>query len=169
MKTLKIFQLLTLLIINLIFISCNSILDSKDSKNDPETLSVKFTNSSSSKFTITDIQLMAMGKSGEAESSPSGEWSENILTDDKTIAPGEFELFDLEIPKLHWSQYRLGVIDENGNHIMLHEQEGYSNDSMMGSITYWGSDERSVNVTVVRNSSTGLISISGYGDWAGID
>lgn len=112
---------------------------------------------------------MAMGDAGEANPTPSGEWSANILANGDTIAPGEFVFFTLEIPNLHWSQYRLGVLDETGNHIMLHEQPGYPGDAMAGSITHWGSDERSVSVTVIRDQDSGLITVSGYSDWAGID
>ena len=148
------------------FLSCSSPTDSD--KHD--TLYVKFTNESTSAYTITNIQLQAMGKAGDSVATPSGVWSANILTDGKTIAPGAHEFFTLDIPNLHWSQYRLGVSDGSGGEIMLHEQEGYENEIIFNpSITHWGSDERTVSVTIVSNPSTGVIYISGYSDFAGID
>lgn len=110
-----------------------------------------------------------MGRADSENSTPIGEWSSNILPDGKTLAPGEYEFFTLDIPTLHFSQYRLGVTDENGNHVMLHEQQGYTSDQMLGQITHWGSDERSVDVTVARDPSSNLITVSGYSDWAGIE
>ena len=99
---------------------------------------------------------------------PAGEWSGNILPDDKTVSPGEHLFFTLNIPTGHQSQFRLGVKDENGNRIMLHTQSGYSDIQLAGTITHWGSDERSVDVTVLRDQESDLIIISGYSDWAGI-
>jgi hypothetical protein len=148
------------------FIACSSPTDS-DKHN---TLYVKFLNEPASDYTITTIQLQAMGKADDTGVTPSGIWSANILTDGKTIAPGAHEFFTLDIPNLHWSQYRLGVSDGNGGEIMLHEQEGYEDEILWTpSITHWGSDERSASVTIVSNPYTGVIYISGYSDFAGID
>ena len=52
---------------------------------------------------------------------------------------------------------------------MLHEQEAYSGSPMLGSITHWGSDKRSVDVMVVRDQSAGIIVLTAYSDWAGIE
>lgn len=133
----------------------------------PDTLYVKFNNAAASHFTITTIQLQAMGVAGET-AQPSGTWSENILTEGKKIAPGAHEFFTLPIPNLNWSEYRLGVDDGQGNEVMLHLQEGYA-PSWQLPITHWGSDERTVEVTVVRNQENGLIIVTGWSDFSGID
>lgn len=157
------------LLVTLFLFAGLSSCDLINSSNDDEVanLHVKFTNdSTSTPYTIINIQLQAMGVAGE-ESTPSGVWSENILTDGKTIAPGESEFFDLEIPNLHWSQYRLGVNDGQGNEILLWEQTNYTQGS--GSITHWGSDDRTVSVTLRYDAGSGKIVISGWSDFAGID
>ena len=138
-----------------------------DDKNDE--LYVKFENDSSSVYTITSIELMAMGKAGEETSSPSGVWSDNILKGGTTIAPGEYHFFTLEIPNLHYSQYRLGVDNGDGTEIMLHLQEGYTPELSPPTITHWGSDDRTVGVYVVYSEYSDQIVINGWSDWAGID
>lgn len=162
-----VFSIMSVLALGLLISSCDRL--SGADPTETKGLYVKFMNSTGSEFTVTDIQLMPMGNAGADQSTPSGEWSENILTDGDTLAPGEHRFFTLDIPGGHWSQYRLGVYDTSGNRIMLHEQQGYPESAMLGSITHWGSDERSVVATVTRNAATGLISISGYSDWAGIE
>lgn len=142
---------------------CSSPTDSEE-----ENLYVKFINDASSLYEITNIQLQAMGVSGDGVGTPSGIWSENILKDGKTIAPGNHEFFTLDIPNQHWSQYRLGVDDGKGNEIMLHLQEGYIG-QWTPSITHWGSHERTVSVHIAYNQSVGFIYVSGYMDNAGID
>ncbi len=145
-------------------VSCDLLTNEKD--EDPDTLYVKFTNSTESAYTITNIQLQAMGKAGET-AQPSGIWSDNILPAGTTLAPGEHTFFDLDIPNLHWSQYRLGVDDGQGNEIMMHEQQSYQQSELP--ITHWGSDDRSVSVTLVYNQYAQLIEWSGWSDFAGID
>lgn len=147
------------------FQGCDSLTDSDEEKNDK--LYIKFINEAASQYTITTIQLQPMGKAGEA-STPSGTWSDNILTNGKTIAPGAHEFFNLTIENMHWNQYRLGVDDGTGNEIMLHTQEGY--DPLWElPITHWGSDERTVSVTVRYDETSGQITVSGYSDFAGIE
>ena len=85
-----------LMTFGLIISSCD-IPTGNDSKSN-DTLYVKFLNSSSSQFVITDIQLIAMGRADSENSTPIGEWSNNILPDGKTLAPGEYEFFTLDIP-----------------------------------------------------------------------
>lgn len=133
------------------------------------TLYIKFSNEPSSAFTITDIQLLKMGEVDQPASTSSEVWSENILTGGKSVAPGEHQFFTLEIPNGHYCQYRLGVYDENNNRVILHEQPGYPDDAMQGTITHWGSDRRAVSVTVTRDTHSNLIISAGYSDWAGID
>lgn len=160
--------LINLSIIPLIFFivlwGCSSPTDSDKEDN----LYVKFINDVNSLYVITNIQLQAMGIAGDSVSTPSGTWSENILEDGKTIAPGNHEFFTLDIPNQRWSQYRLGVDDGNGNEIMFHLQEGYES-QLTPSITHWGSAERTVSVHIIYDQPNDLIYITGYSDWAGID
>lgn len=157
-----------------LFIACifSIGLMSCDSSTEPEKqndlLKVLFTNNSESAFTISNIQLQAMGSAGES-TEPTGEWGGNILTGGKRLAPGEYETFNLDIPNLHWSRYRLGVINSEGSEIMLHEQTDYEPWLDDPSITHWGSDDRTVDVTVVQEQSTDLIIITGWSDFAGIE
>ena len=157
-------SLITVLVLSGI-ISCESSTDSEDQ---PDLLRVKFTNDSLSAYTISIIQLQPMGRAGES-TDPAADWGDNILAEGARLAPGEMEFFNLEIPNLHWSRYRLGVISSNGDEIMLHEQTGYQPDLSDPSITHWGSDERTVSVTVVDNLSTGFIDIASWSDFAGIE
>ena len=161
------------LMLNFLFISSLTVsITGCDFGSDPDKkdeLYVKFGNNSNSEYTITSIELMAMGKAGEETSSPSGVWSDNLLEEGQTIMPGEHRFFTLEIPNLHYSQYRLGVDNGQGAEIMLHLQEGYSAELSPATITHWGSDERTVGVSVVYNEESNLIVINGWSDWAGID
>lgn len=146
---------------------CDQLTDSND---EPETLYVKFINDSTSTHVITNIQFMAMGKSGESESVADSVWSDNILKTGESIAPDNHKFFTVEIPNLHYSIYRLGVDNGNGNEIILHEQEGYEQETpFTPTITHWGSDERTVTVSIDYNSEKKVIYIAGYGDWAGIE
>ncbi len=149
----------------LLFITwrCTSPTDSEEA----DTLYVKFINEAQSGYIITNIQLQAMGKADE-DPSPSGVWSKNILQDTVAIAPGEHKFFTLNIPNLHWSQYRLGVSDGQGGTIMLHEQEGFTSAWVLP-ITHWGSDERTVSVHLAYDQTGNFIYVSGYTDMAGIE
>jgi len=145
------------------FISCDN--DSKDSKDD--TLYVKFINNSSSEYAITSIQIFNMGVAGTLDE-PDGEFGDNILDNGITIAPGEYEFFYLEIPKSNYAYYRLGVDDGSGGEVLLHEQVDYT-DTYEGTITHWGSDERTVSVTVKWYDSYDYIYVQSWSDFAGIE
>lgn len=151
-----------------VFISACEKEDQKDPETNDPKLHVEFTNSSSSEFSINVLQLRAHGKAGEVDSPPTGDWSGNMLPAGVVLAAGETHIMDLSIPNLHWSEYRLGVLDANGNSIMLHEQDGWTNDDAMGTygppITHWGSDNRYVEVTVTYKASVDRIVITGWGD-----
>lgn len=143
----------------------------EDSSTDPDEsapklLKVKFENDSSSEYTITKLLVQPMGKSQESND-PVGEWSSNVLPEGTRLAPGQYVTFNLEIPNLHWSRYRIGVDDGNGNEIMLHEQNNYQESDLP--ITHWGSDERTVGVTVIHHDASGLVIVTGWSDFAGID
>ena len=164
----SVLNLLLIMSMFIVILSCDMGSDPDEDK--PDELYIKFINNEASEYTITSIELMAMGKADEASSSPSGVWSDNILSEGQTIAPGSHRFFTLEIPNLHYCQYRLGVDNGQGFQIMLHLQDGYSSESISPpTITHWGSDERTVGVTVVNSSYSDLIVISGWSDWAGID
>lgn len=157
-------SLFVLLVLTLGFISC----DKDDIEDlDKDTLYVKFENDSTSEFTITGIQLLLMGEAGEMNE-PDGEFGENILEDGAIIVPDGHTFFTLDIPNSHYAYYRLTVDDGTGNQILLSSQT--DNDNYYdGPITHWGSDERTVSVTIKRDQTSGLIWISGWSDWAGID
>lgn len=165
----KFLHLSLLFVVVFLFSSCESVLNSVDDDADAEVekLHVKFINTESSEYTIKTIQILIMGVAGDL-AEPNGEFSNNILPEGSTIAPGEFTFFDLEIPNSYYSYCRLGVIDELGNSILLNEQEGYSN-LYEGTITHWGSHDRTVDATIVTNKNTGNIMVSGWGEWAGIE
>ena len=106
------------------FGSCDLIsedINDDDANTTVEKLHVKFVNTEGSGYTISSIQILVMGVAGEL-SDPVGDFSENILSAGTTIAPGENSIFDLEIPNSYYSYARLGVIDNEGNQIILNEQ-----------------------------------------------
>jgi len=150
--------------------SCEIVLNQEDGtpeeENETEKLYVKFENEASSTHTITNIRLMHMGVAGDI-GEPNGNWGENILTDNQTIAPGEHKFFTLDIPNLHYCYCHIGVDDGNGNEIMLQEQDGV-NGGMLPTITHWGSHDRTVGVTIRYDQELNRIYITGYGDSAGI-
>lgn len=159
------FRLFSFLIVFiLLFSGCSSVTNSDSEKDD--TLYVKFTNSSYSQYTITSIELQDMGKAGET-ATPSGTWSGNILKNGKKLAPGEFDFFTLDIPTLHFCIYRLGVDNGNGTELMLHLQDNYQ--GLEPTITHWGSDDRTVEVTVIHDQVSNQVVVNSWSEWAGID
>jgi hypothetical protein len=153
----------------LFIISCDLLTGTTPSSDGDGNLRVKFENAAGSSFTIFSIQLMAMGRADAQTPTPSGSWGENLLADGALLAPGEHTFFTVVIPDLHWSQYRLGVIDESGGRVYVDKPQDTTVLSFAGSITHWGSDDRTVEATVVRDSDCDCIVQSGYGDSAGID
>jgi hypothetical protein len=153
---------LLLVFISLVFFSCEKEEDDTQTSNDP-LLHVEFTNSAESEFVIKNIQMVSHGNAGETDEGPIGNWSGNIIPGNQQIAPGEMVEMDLEIENLFKYMYRIQVVDENGNDVWLHKQDGYGGTGG-GSITHWGSHKRQVYCTVVRNTSTGFIYIQGWGD-----
>lgn len=157
-------SLLVLLVLTMGFIGCEED-DVEDLKKD--TLYVMFENNLESEYTITGIQLLLMGVAGDMDE-PVGEFGENILEDGATIVPGGHTFFTLDIPNLHYAYYRLTVDNGDGDQILICNQTGNSN-SYDGTITHWGSDERTVSVTIKTDQYSGLIWIQSWSDWAGID
>lgn len=156
-------SLLVLLVLTLGFISCEDDIEDLDKDN----LYVKFENDSNSEYTITGIQLLLMGESGELNE-PDGEFGENILKDGATIVPGGHNFFTLDIPNSHYAYYRLTVDNGTGAQILLYSQPEYTN-SYDGTITHWGADDRTVSVTIKADQTSGVIWVQGWSDWAGID
>lgn len=152
----------------LLFSGCDSLTDSEDEEDKKDDLYVKFYNNPNSDYTIRTIELCPMGVAGDSTTRPAPEWSADILESGSIIAPGDYRFFTLDIPNLHYSQYRLGVDNGEGSEIMLHLQDGYVED-FPPTITHWGGDDRTVSVTVIKNESTGYIEINGWSDWVGID
>jgi len=168
----KNFVFLTLALFLSIFSSCDSLINEPEKKDEtgeanPEKLYVKFENSPNSTYTITGIYTLNMGVAGELPE-PTGVFSENILSEGTNIAPGEFELFYVEIPNSHFAYCQIAVQNTNGTSIKLNEQEGYSN-KYEGTITHWGGDDRTVTVTVVHNTNTNSIMIQSWSEWVGIE
>lgn len=157
-----------LLIFSISFVGCEEMVDEDpNDENTVETLYVKFVNEAASQYTITTIQVRPRGPVMDPIE-PSDNWSENLLKDGLTIAPGAHTFFTLEIPNLHWSEYRLGVDDGSSNQIMLHEQANYSGMTDLP-ITHWGGDTRTVGVTITWDQYSEMIVVNGWSDFVGID
>ncbi|NPD47665.1 MULTISPECIES: hypothetical protein [unclassified Lentimicrobium] len=128
-------------------------------------LHVEFANDENSEVSITIVEMRPHGNAGEADAGPIGDWTGNILPTGTVLAPGQSVNMDLSIPNLYWNEYRLGILLDDGTTIMLHEQEGWNNETGPP-ITHWGSDSRRVNVTVQYHEESGNYYIRGWGDWA---
>lgn len=160
----KLFPFLSIFLLLFTITSCDKVTD-EDPVND--TLYVKFLNEASSDYTITSIETRSRGLTS-TEDQPIGEWGANLLTGGLTLAPGESTFFTLSIPNLHWSEYRIYVVDGTGTNVLVGYNDNVGVDSELP-ITHWGSDDRTVSVTVKYNASYDVIYISGWSDFAGID
>lgn len=145
------------------FMACDT---SDDNDNVDEELYVKFINNISSEYTITSIKILDMGVAGTLED-PNADFGNNILENGDTIAPGEHLFFNLKIPNSHYAYYRLAVDNGSNSEFFLNDQLNYT-DTYEGTITHWGSDERTVSVTILENTRTGLIWIQSWSDMAGV-
>jgi len=157
------------LMLVVLFIGITSC-DEESDKDDiliEDTLYVKFENSEASEYTITGIRLLVMGVAGNYDE-PDGEFSTNILESGTTIAPGGHVFLTLDIPGSYYAYYRVTIDDGSGNQVYLFSQPNYGK-SYDGVITHWGSDERTVSVTIVWDDYSDLINASGWSDFAGID
>jgi len=151
--------LLLLAVFSASFWGCDGLTPNNDEEDEVETLYVKFCNEPASLFTITSIEVRPRGPATGTQT-PTDNWSSNILTSGTTIEPGGHVFFTLEIPNLHWSEYRLKVDDGEGNIVNVISEDL--------PITHWGDDERTVGVTISYNESTNTPYASGYSDFAGI-
>lgn len=152
--------LLVLAFFTAAFSGCDGLVPNDENEDEQvDELYVKFCNEPASQFTITSIEVRPRG-SATGTQTPTDNWSSNILTAGTTIEPGGHVFFTLEIPNLHWSEYRLKVDDGEGNIVDVVSEDL--------PITHWGDDERTVGVTISYNESTNTPYASGYSDFAGI-
>ena len=162
LSSLKQFQIFTFIALLFFIQAC----ETTEVESKPETLYVKFENNPNSVVTITSILIQHMGKAGES-TTPSGDWSSNIIKDDEKIEPGQHLFFTLEIPNLHWVRYRLGVDDGTGQEIFLHEQPNYQESDLP--ITHWGGDDRTVTVEIRKNETSGMYYVGSWMESVGIE
>jgi len=163
-RVIKVFGILAALFLS--FASCETETNKPENQAE-ENLYVKFENNAASEYTITEVRLLVMGVAGTYEE-PSGEFSSNILPSETAISPGAHVFLNLSIPNSHYAYYRVTVDDGNGNMVHLHDQPNYAN-AYDGVITHWGSDDRTVEVTIVWSEISSQIIASGWSDFAGID
>ena len=145
--------------------ACN-LLDSNDDEKKDD-LYVQFNNDSISLYTITSIELLAIGRADETPDL-SGTWTSNMLEGIGEIPPGGQQYFHADIPNLHRCYYRLGVKTVGGATMMLQDQTHYVSD-VYPTLTHWGSDERTVTVTIIEDTDNNLVYINGWSEWAGIE
>lgn len=148
------------------FSACDDDSPSTPSDNTGK-LYTKILNESGSAYTITSIRLKDMGELPTGPE-PAGSFGENILTNGKKLAPGEFAMFFLAIPNRHWALCKIGVEDSSGKEIIISDQIGYDQD-IICSITHWGGDDRTVRIYLRKNASNNLIEVGGWSDWIGIE
>ncbi|HPD95741.1 MAG: hypothetical protein H6537_02880 [Bacteroidales bacterium] len=146
-------------------IACDSLFNTDDDSTD--SLYVKFCNDKESTYTITSLEIRNRGKVDSNED-PVQDWSENYLKNGETLAPGDSIYFTLNLPSGEWAEYRIGVDNGNGSQVMLYDQENYDGLTDLP-ITHWGSDERTVSVTILFDQYSNVVSVKGWSDWAGID
>jgi len=163
-KLIKLFAVVGLL---LAFQNCD-VLETAEEEDTKitDTLFVKFVNDANSVASVNYFSYQKMGKASES-TTPDGDWSGNMITNNTIVAPGGYVFFTLKIPNLHWARYRLGVVDTLGNQILLHEQPNYQEANTP--VTHWGADTRTISTTIYKSETTGNYYTSGYSDWAGID
>ena len=149
---------------SILLYGCN-LLDPEGDEDSADDLYVQFNNSAASSYTITCIELLAIGRADETPS-PSGEWTSNKLEGIGEIAPGGQQYFHAKIPRQHRCYYRLGIKNGDGSTLMLTEQTHYVSD-VYPTLTHWGSDDRTVTVTIVDDSYNDLIYINGWQSYSG--
>jgi hypothetical protein len=127
-------------------------------------LQVKFVNDANSDFIINTIELRSRGEIG-VENQEAGSWGNNLLTGGLSLHPGAYTNFSLNIPNLQWSEYRIGVINGNGESVMV---LAYGDLGVQGAlpISHWGSDNRTVSVAVKYDEATDRIYVSSWSDFA---
>lgn len=163
-KLLKLFVLIGLLFT---LQNCDVLdTDDDDDAKVTDTLFVVFVNDVNSVAPVYYFSYQAMGKAGDA-GTPSGNWSNNVIPNNTTVAPGGSVSFTLKIPNTHFARYRLGIVDTLGNKILLHEQPNYQEPNTP--VTHWGADTRTISTRIMKSETTGNYYTSGYSDWAGID
>ena len=165
--TSKLFMLLFLVAMLFSLQNCDvTDTDAEEDAKVTDTLFVKFENDEASVATVFYFSYQTMGKASES-TTPTGDWSANVLENNQLVVPAGSAYFTLKIPNLHWARYHLGIIDADGNEILLHEQANYQESNTP--VTHWGADTRTISTKIIKNETTGTYHTSGYSDWAGID
>lgn len=151
-----------------VFVACEEAesVDEGEKEATEEKLSVKFENHPSSPYAITGIYLLNMGVAGDLPE-PTGEFGDNILVEGESIEPGAYKMFDLDIPNTHFAYCKLAIDKGDGVSVRLDDQEGYTN-KYDGTITHWGSHERTVTATLTYIESSDRV-IVWWSEWAGIE
>lgn len=160
--------LISFLVLSFVLISCDEDKPTNPDDDNAGKLYVKFVNEADSEYDISVIQIRALGAVTAGEN-PSGDWSENFLKNGAVIKPGEFKFFYMDIPNMHWSKARIGVYNQQGNTVMLHEQAGFDPSFPITNITHWAGNTRTVRASVKYNSIDQLIAIQSWSDWTGIE
>jgi len=150
----------------LLLTSCEDLLNKDNDDTTKSSLNVKFKNSTGSTYTITTIQIRNRGKV-QVNTTPTDSWGNNLLATGQTLAPGAHFLFTLDIPAGEWVEYRLGVDNGQGVTVMLYDQPGYDGFTNLP-ITHWGSDDRSMEVTITYSHDSNTINVTGWSDFSGI-
>ena len=151
---------ISILVLLFSFSAC--IKDPVEPIDDP--LSVQFFNDAHSDYTITTIEIRSRGLIGE-EDQLRGEWESNLLSGGLSLDPGFSTSFNLNIPSLEWSEYRIGVDDGNGNAVMVGTDEVVGVQGALP-ISHVGSNNRTVSVVVKYDADNDVIYISSWSDFS---
>ncbi len=142
------------------FLACTK--NTEELIDDP--LNVQFFNDSNSDFTIKVIEVRSRGLIGE-ENQEMGDWGNNLLTGDLILDPGSSTSFVLNIPTYEWSEYRIGVIDGNGNTEMVLPNPLIGVQGTLP-ISHLESNDRKVSIEVKYDESKDAIYIASWSDFA---
>jgi hypothetical protein len=151
--TSKLLILLSIALLLSVFYSCE--------KEETDKLDVRFQNEAASEYTITRLEIRQRGSVNKNQL-PTDSWSENLLKNGISLAPGNQINLTLSIPEGHWAEYRVWV-DNDGTELMLYDQPNYSGFRDLP-ITHWGSDSRYVSVIIKYNISNDQIEVVGWTD-----
>jgi|YNPMSStandDraft_1061717.scaffolds.fasta_scaffold00016_63 hypothetical protein len=166
---------LLFIIIALLMIACDEDDDKPTNnpddppKGDRYNLYVKFINSQSSKYNITSLQYINLGPVTSGMN-PQGDWSENLLKANQILKPGEHTFFFVKIPRQYWALCKIGVYDSlSQKTIIINDQPGFADYWIKPTITHWGSDERTVEVSLEYSNYDKMIVPMYWSDVSGIN
>lgn len=149
-------------VISLFLISCDETSSAGD-----DSLYIKFTNSAESEYAVYGIKVTDRGFAGGDSASVNDNWTDNILPAGEVIMPGETIYFTLGIPNLDGWAFTPQVTDDTLGTFYLKDQYTIAG-SGEGIIEHWGSDERTVDITLYKNNYSDNIMMN-YSSWAGIE